>query len=119
MRRNENTIPFSYEEDAAPATDHITLTYEQCLELTLMCCTRLNGKLWYNRKRVDSVLQINGSLRPGEIIAESNSAVYILSPNQKESLSAPKPLSIPEHVLQEEKIKDNYFKDIMSRVPVR
>ena len=115
MRRNENTIPFSYEEDAAPATDHIILTYEQCLELTLMCCTRLNGKLWYNRKRVDSVLQINGSLRPGEIIAESNSAVYILSPNQKDSLSAIKPLMVGDNEFDKVNGKYHYFEEIERR----
>jgi hypothetical protein len=97
----------------------IVLTPEQSIELAVCSCLKINGRFYYKKARYDSIFNVNGSRKPGELIAETNSAVFILSPRQYESLPAAKPLVIPEHVIQEERIKDNYYNGIMSRVPVR
>ena len=97
----------------------IVLTPEQAIELAVCSCIKVNGRFYYKKARYDSIFNVNGNRKPGELIATTNSAVFILSTKQYESLPAAKPLMVPEHVIQEERIKDNYFKGIMSRVPVR
>jgi len=119
MKTFDEIIPFEYEEDRKPESTTITLTPEQSIELAVCSCLKINGRFYYKKARYDSVIAINGSRRIGELIAETNSAVFILSPRQSESMPAKKPLMVPEHIIQEEKIKDKYFNGIMSRVPVR
>jgi len=79
---------FVQDEDIQIVTDKIILTNDQAIQLAIQSFTQIDGRNWYKRKRCDSRLDAEKLMKPGEIIAESNNAVFILSKNQRQSTIA-------------------------------
>ncbi len=95
MRNDEDGYPFEFEEEPN-GTSHIRLTNDQAIELTVCSCLKIGARTLYKRMRLDSILNAVDHFAPGEVIAETNSAVFILSEKQAHSIPAKKALAIPD-----------------------
>lgn len=72
-----------YEEEAQ-ILEKLILDNDQAIELAVCGCIFINRQTWFKKKRYDNRLQAEAELQDKEVIAETNTAVFILSLNQKE-----------------------------------
>lgn len=62
------------------------LTNTQAIDLAVMGYITLEGKTLFRRKRCDHILQAQDQIKQGEHIAETPTAVFILSPHQQDAV---------------------------------
>jgi len=70
------------EDDIQLVTNKVKLTNDQAIELATQGFTLIDNRTWYRRKRFDSILQAENYLQANEIIAETRTAVFILTRQQ-------------------------------------
>ena len=117
MKKEEESIPFDYEEEPRDNPSHIILTPSEAIELTVCSCVKIGARLLYKTgKRFDSILQAHDEINAGEVIAETSSTVFILSTNQRHSVPAKRALAIPDHMFELDSQKQQYFKTILNGV---
>lgn len=114
MRNDEDGYPFEFEEEPN-GTTHIRLTNDQAIELTVCSCVKIGARLLYKTpKRFDSILNAFEHYIPGEVIAETNSAVFILSEKQAHSIPAKKALAIPDCLFGLDE-KQRYLQQLLTK----
>ena len=60
----------------------LNLSNDQAIQRATQGFTQINNQNWFRRKRYDTRLQAQHFIRKGEIIAETRTAVFILSRQQ-------------------------------------
>lgn len=80
------TETFTYEEDNI-VLERNHITDQEAMQLAALGFIHKAGQTWYRRCRYDSVISAQNSLKPGEIIVEHRTAVFILTTNQNEAKS--------------------------------
>lgn len=75
--------------------EKIILDNSQAIDLTVCGCLPLLGHTYFKRKRFDTRLQAENELLPGEIIAETQTAAFVLTPNHRHSVQTNPALVIP------------------------
>lgn len=89
MNQNTQTLSdlIEYEEEPL-VTEKLVFNNQQAMWLALNNCIEIEGKTWYKKSRHDFWFQAEQLLQPGEIIADSRTAVFILSPFQNKCIKA-------------------------------
>jgi hypothetical protein len=62
--------------------DKFLLDNKQTMDLAMLGHIYINGKIHFRKSRHDNVLQANKCKVTGDIVAENNTAVFILNPNR-------------------------------------
>jgi putative IMPACT (imprinted ancient) family translation regulator len=65
--------------------NRIILDNSQAIELATFGFTKVNGQIMFKMKRFDTFLQAINDCKAGEMVAETNTAAFILSPSNKHS----------------------------------
>lgn len=60
----------------------VKLTSEEAIDMAVSGTLRVKGKTYFRKKRFDDILHVNQNINPGEIMTETRTAVFVLSPNQ-------------------------------------
>lgn len=90
---------FTYEDENIVLERNI-ITDDQTIQLAAMGCLSIGNKTWFRKKRYDSRIDAEKYLQKDEIIAESRTAVFILTPDQKkgETIQPALQFSTPENI---------------------
>lgn len=78
--------------------EKIFLDNSQCTELAVLGFVNINGQILFKKRRYNTVLQAEEFEKPGDVIAQSKYAVFILNPNQHESVTIKPSLALPSKV---------------------
>ena len=83
-----------YAEDEIRTTDRLILDNSQAIDLAVFGYIHHNGRTLYRRKRFDSRLQADRELQTGEVIAETRTAAFILTPLHRKCIPSTQSLSL-------------------------
>lgn len=79
-------------------TENTWLDNSHCIDLAALGFVNIHGQILFKKKRYNTVLEAKEFKEPGDVIAQSKNAVFILNPDQRKATAADPSLMIPSKV---------------------
>lgn len=79
-------------------TENTWLDNSQCIELAVLGFINIHGQVLFKKRRYNTVLQAEEFKKPGDVVAESRTAVFILNPDQRKATAADSSLMLTSKV---------------------